>query len=329
LAAGAVANVFSGGSENDLTIGSGGSAFIYSAGSIMFTNISSGGIATLLQGAVTTATDMRYGAAIDLTFLPYTSGGTAALNAAENLLTVTEGGVIATQSLSGTYNGAQFSVSDDGSGGTLVTAGVTAGGTPCFCRGTLIRTPTGDVPIEQLAIGDPVVTLWEEVRPIRWIGTRSYPAHAVEGNREILPILIRRAALCEGIPARDLYVSPKHALYLDGVLIPAECLVNGKSILQPRRTADLSYFHIELDSHDVLIAEGAAAESFVDCDSRVMFQNAATFAQLYPGGLGENWCFRAPRLEQGTRLESLYRRIATRALAESKMTGHMGLHGAY
>jgi Hint domain len=83
--------------------------------------------------------------------------------------------------------------------------------------------------------------------------------------KDVGPIRISRFALDERTPHRDLYLSPNHALYIDGVLIPAKCLVNGTSIVQamPEGVEDIDYFHIELETHEVIFAEGAAAESLL------------------------------------------------------------------
>ncbi len=166
----------------------------------------------------------------------------------------------------------------------------------CFCRGTLILSDRGGVPVEDLVIGDPVMTLSGAPRPIKWIGKRAYDGRFIAGSRAVLPIRIIAGALAEGVPARDLLVSPEHALYLHGRLVPARLLINGATIIQIENLDRLEYFHIELDGHDVIIAEGAAIESFVDCDNRRMFQNWSEFAVLYPGCEPVRWQFFMPHV---------------------------------
>jgi len=189
-----------------------------------------------------------------------------------------------------------WTVNDGVSNSSASTSNVNT--TACYLRGTLIETPDGAVPIESMAIGDHVLTLFGEARPIKWIGRRSY-AGRFAANRAVQPIRIRTGALETDVPRRDLYVSPLHALFIDDVLVPAEKLVNGVSILHCTRMETVEYFHIELESHDVLLAEGAPAESFADCDNRAMFHNGLEFAALYPADERATWSFCAPRVDTG------------------------------
>jgi len=200
----------------------------------------------------------------------------------------------------------------DGAGGTLFFVSNVA----CYARGTRILTETGEVPVEDLRIGDTVVTFSGMPRPIRWIGTRAYEGRFIAGNRAVLPIRVAAGALSEGVPARDLFVSPAHSLYFDDVLVPAEHLVNGVTIEQAQEVDRLEYFHIELDSHDVIFADGAPAETYVDCDNRGMFQNDADHALLYPGDEPPRWEFCAPRLEwDAQELTAIRARLLERAAA--------------
>src|SRR5207245_9141655 len=121
-----------------------------------------------------------------------------------------------------------------------------------------------EVAVEALGIGDRLVTASGEARPISWIGRRSYDGRLAAGNRAVLPVRISRDALGGGVPRRDLFVSPLHAMFLDGILIPASPLVNGLSIVQAEAVDEVAYFHLELETHDVILAEGAPSETFVD-----------------------------------------------------------------
>ncbi len=196
---------------------------------------------------------------------------------------------------------------------------------PCFLAGTRLATTAGEIAVERLRIGDRVLTASGAARPIKWIGQRAYDGRFIRGNRDVLPIRIRAGALGENLPHRDLFVSPHHAMFIDGVLIPAEQLVNGVSIVQAPAVASVAYFHIELETHDVLLAEGAAAESFLDCDSRLMFHNAAEFAALYPDADPVTAAC-APRVEGGETLRRICRRLASRAGVDTcpgALRGHL------
>ncbi|MGP0105015.1 cadherin-like domain-containing protein [Rhodoblastus sp.] len=197
---------------------------------------------------------------------------------------------------------------EDGEGAHGFTADIA-----CYCAGTRILAARGDVAVEDLRIGDLLLTASGVLRPIKWIGTRAYSARFAGNNPDLLPIRFNVGSLAENVPARDLLVSPHHAMFLDGVLIPAEHLVNGATIVQKAPGEDIHYFHIELDSHDVLIAEGALSESFVDDDSRGIFQNASTFAALYPRAARQEAAYCAPRVDDGFALDRLRRRLAERA----------------
>ena len=181
----------------------------------------------------------------------------------------------------------------------------------CFCPGTLIRTVRGEVPVEALRIGDPVRTADGAVEPVKWIGRRSYAGAFVAGNHLMLPVCIKAGALADGVPRQDLHVSPGHAMLVDGCLVPVWRLLNGRSITQAVAVEEVAYYHIELEHHAVLLANGAPAESFLDDGCRSQFHNAAEFIALYP--TARPGAAVAPRLEDGFALRTIQERIAARA----------------
>jgi probable HAF family extracellular repeat protein len=182
----------------------------------------------------------------------------------------------------------------------------------CFCRSTLIVSQKGDVAVEALAIGDLVQTP-SGLRPVKWIGRRSYSGRFITGRKGMLPICFKAGSLDEGLPRRDLWISPHHAMYLDGILIEAKDLVNGASIVQPEGIDRVDYFHLELDSHDVILAEGAWSETFIDDNSRGMFHNAREYAELYPEDAVRPARYCAPRLDSGYEVEAVRRKLAEHA----------------
>jgi hypothetical protein len=184
----------------------------------------------------------------------------------------------------------------------------------CYCRGTPIATPFGEVAIEDLRIGDSVTTISGHVRAVRWIGRRDYAAAFIANNPRVWPVRIAAGALAEGRPKRDLLVSPNHALFLDGMLVEAGLLTNGASITVRSPEGPVEYFNVELESHDVILAEGAAAETFLDRDCRDMFQNAAEYRTLYPDAAPDPQpAFYARRVIDGAALEAIRRRLDARA----------------
>ncbi len=232
-------------------------------------------------------------------FITYTGGGIESYTIGNDVVSlVTSAGTLAIH-FTGSYNSSNLAVV----GNTIETTAA------CYCAGALIRTIRGDVPIDMLVIGDEVITAFGAARPIRWIGRRSYAGRFLAANPDAQPIRFRAGSLGDGLPRRDLLVSPEHAMFLDGVLIPAKALVNGGMITQERGLDRVDYFHVELDHHSVILAEGAPSESFLEDGNRGQFQNAAEHAALYPDAPAPgDRC--APWVDCGAELEAVRHRLA-------------------
>ena len=172
----------------------------------------------------------------------------------------------------------------------------------CFLAGTRIKTIKGDVCIEELRIGDRVSTVSGESKRIKFIGRREVwrePPPVVHWPRKI-----SRFAIDGKVPHSDLYVSPWHAIYIDNILIPAKYLVNGVTIVADAKPEALppTYFHIELNTHEVILAEGLAVESFLGGD--LPFDNADEYVRLY-GPPGKPLAPFAPIVSYNSSLQEL------------------------
>jgi hypothetical protein len=163
----------------------------------------------------------------------------------------------------------------------------------CFLRGTRILTSKGEARIEDLRIGDLVATERGETMPIKWIGRNFFKKGSARPWPEsVQPIRVSRSAIDDQTPHADLYLSPGHALYIDGVLIPVKYFVNGRSITpaMPEGMDSIEYFQIELESHEVIFAEGTPVETFLVTSgrdgsmNREKFTNFVEYERLYGTG---------------------------------------------
>ena len=158
----------------------------------------------------------------------------------------------------------------------------------CLLHGTRVLTCRGAECVENLSIGDRVVTLRGE-KPIKWIGRQHFSrGSSSRWPESVHPIRVARSALADNVPHADLYLSPMHALFMDDVLIEVKDLVNGSSITRdaPAGMQDIEYFHIELDTHEVILAEGAPIETLLITDGRERFTNFAEYERLYGQEVG-------------------------------------------
>ncbi|HUN43172.1 MAG TPA: Hint domain-containing protein [Acetobacteraceae bacterium] len=243
---------------------------------------------------------------IDLNGIAYASGDTPHYNAATGELDIeTSGGGTVASLFFGQNNGLQnaaFTVAQETGGGTGI---VVTDNVPCFLRGTQIRTPRGEVLVETLRVGDPILTLSGAAKPIVWIG--SGRVLVTRGRRcAATPIVVRKGALADNVPYHDLRITKGHSLFLDGILIPAEYLVNHRSIAWDDRAREVEFYHIETEQHDVLVSNGAPAETYRDDGNRWLFQNGNSGWDLPPKPV----C--APVLTGGPLVDAIWRRLLDR-----------------
>jgi hypothetical protein len=226
--------------------------------------------------------------------------------------TLTVGSV--TLQLSGDYTN-QFVAEEDATNDTVVTYA------PCFAAGTRILTEHGEVPVETLRAGDRVPALLQGgLAAVRWIGHRHVDCRNHPRPQDVWPVRVRAHAFGRGLPHRTLTLSPDHAVYVDDVLVPIRYLVNGATIVQePAET--VTWFHVELERHDVLLAEGLPAESYLDTGNRAAFANGGKVVMAHPDFALRVWeaegC--APLVYAGPLLAAVQRRL----LAQAEARGHV------
>jgi hypothetical protein len=148
--------------------------------------------------------------------------------------------------------------------------------TLCYFKGTKILTPNGYTNVEDLQVGDHVLSYGSiannedvqlsetsEAKPIKWISS----FYGVKRDASDLPICFKAGSLGENAPSSDLFVSPGHRVIIDGKMVVACDAVNGETIIQEDTLETIEYYHFELDEHSVVMAEGVLAETFLELDN--------------------------------------------------------------
>jgi hypothetical protein len=227
-------------------------------------------------------------ATIDLLGVSFDSAATISYDATTGLLTL-EGQTLDVGP--GLPQGEFTAVLDhSGTGTALINTGP-----PCFAAGTRLRTESSEVPVEMVRPGDRLLTATGRVATVAWVGWSTIDLRRHVAPQHAAPVRLVAGALAPGVPCRDLLVSPDHAIAMGSVLIPARLLCNGATIRAESGIDRVSYVHVELDRHDLLIAEGAAAESYLETGNRGLFSNSTGVRALFPDLRGA-WGDRATRM---------------------------------
>lgn len=153
-------------------------------------------------------------------------------------------------------------------------------GDACFLAGTFIRTQQGMKRIEDIVPGDSVysrthLNIWQ-LRKVTWAGKQTTTVAAYKPDDLAgYPVCIRKNAITEGVPFADLYVTAEHCMFFDGCFVPIRLLVNGKTIFYDRSFTTYEYYHIELEKHSIIVANGALSESYLDTGNSHYFTSKA------------------------------------------------------
>jgi autotransporter passenger strand-loop-strand repeat protein len=303
----------------------------------------SGGTLVLDSAKATTSGTITFagsGGLIDVAVTPSLTSSSFSLNSA-TVIGFTAGDVVEAGFVS--YTGATLTSSGSG-GNTIVTISGTGGaesfvlsGThaagfalvneggfaaatanPCYCTGTRILGVSGEIAVEDIKVGDELVTVRDGgplSAKVIWTGKRDLDLLRRPDAETLYPVRITAGAIAPGLPERDLRVSPNHAIYLDGLLFEAQALVNGTTIFRETATRFVTYHHIELAAHDIILAEGVPAESYLDTGNRNAFDTEDCTA-LFPDfgkPLTAKTC--VPLISEGAALEQVQAKLVRRAKA--------------
>jgi hypothetical protein len=185
----------------------------------------------------------------------------------------------------------------------------------CYAEGTHVLTLRGEIAVEALCVGDGVVTASGAAPPIRWLGWRALDCALHPDPRKVWPVRVRAQAFGENQPRRDLWLSPGHNIASEGVLMPISALLNGQSVAQIEQDR-VKYWHVELDAHDVIFAEGLPAESYLDTGNRTAFANGGAFVEAHPDFAPRHWAETClPLVFEGPAVAAIKARLLAR-LAE-------------
>lgn len=199
----------------------------------------------------------------------------------------------------------------DGTGGVLI----------CFLSNSMIRTPEGDVAVQDIQVGDSVVAYvdgQQQVRKVVWAGKAHVTVKAGLPDDEAgYPVRILKDALAEGVPYKDMLVTPEHCLFFNGLFTPVRMLVNGASIFYDHSITSYDYYHIETEQHSVIVADGVMTESYLDTGNRGSFRQEGTVVSLNAGShkTVRTWAedAAAPLVVDQSVVEPIFRKIEARA----------------
>ncbi|OAG74761.1 adhesin/invasin tiba translocator [Gluconobacter japonicus] len=293
-----------------------GASFYVASGAVADTTvISSGAVLTLESGGTLTETILSSGGQIDLNGLDYSQGESASFVSSGGgyYLQVTSGAdVVYSTRMQGDYSSNGVTLIRDTDGSTIAELGPV-----CFLGGSLIKTPAGEVVVENLRAGDDVIVVRdgvEQSETVSWVGSKTAQVrNGLHPDEAGYAVRIRAGAVSENVPHTDLLLTSEHCLYLDGVFIPVRMLVNGGSIAYATDIAVYDYYHVETANHDVVVANGLMTESYLDTGNRNSFAQPGDVAALSTAVKSWEHDASAPLVTDRAVVEPIHARLARRS----------------
>jgi hypothetical protein len=196
---------------------------------------------------------------------------------------------------------------------TIVAQSGTTAITVCFAAGTHLATTRGLVAVETLRVGDEMLLAGGGMRPASWIGHREVDCQSHSDPRTVWPVRVSAGSFADNVPACDLLLSPDHAVFVNGILIPVRCLINHRTITQ-RAVPRVEYWHVELPTHEVIMAEGLSVESLLPGTGREFFSGIRAAMPLWQRHTANNWEIQgcAPLVISGPALRAVQTSLLSR-----------------
>ncbi|EUK18064.1 Hint domain-containing protein [Commensalibacter papalotli (ex Servin-Garciduenas et al. 2014)] len=192
----------------------------------------------------------------------------------------------------------------------------------CFLAGSMIKTLEGEIAVEDIRIGDKILSFnWqqnkEDVQSVRWVGNKTVKVNPTLHDDEAgYPVRILKDAIAEGIPCKDLLITPEHCLFFNGKFTPARMFVNGYSIFYDYSITNYTYYHFETEEHSVIWANGVLTESYLDTGNQTQFNQHGDCAILIRPKKTKTWGkdAGAPLMVDRSYVEPLYHTLLQRAI---------------
>lgn len=187
----------------------------------------------------------------------------------------------------------------------------------CFLAGAMIETSKGCVPVEEIQVGDVLVTYIDGqtvTQPVVWAGRQFVVVNsALSDDMAGYPVRVCKNAIAEGVPSKDLLITPEHCLFFEGNFVPVRMLVNGSSVFYDKTITSYTYYHVETEQHSVIMADNVLTESYLDTRSGSSFQQTGKVTRLY--GISRTWekDAAAPLCVDRAVVEPLFRKLEQRA----------------
>ncbi len=319
--------------DNSDKIASGSTVVVGSGGTLLLDGVSSntpgqiqfsGGNGTIEVGAGTNLTIIQYITNISVNDTIVLDGTVAdGVVYKDGVYTLTDNG----QPIQGTAS-FQLPAANEGSTFTVTNVNgktyLNATTVVCFLAGSMIRTSEGDVAVEDIQIGDQLVTFdWKHNRevthPVVWVGKAHAMVRAGLPDDEAgYPVRVLKDAIADGVPYKDMLITAEHCLFFEGKFVPVRMLVNGVSIFYDKSITSYDYYHVETEQHSVIMADGMLTESYLDTGNRRAFRQEGKVATLR--GAVQSWVedAGAPLCVDRAFVEPLFHKLEAR---ENSVTG--------